>query len=95
MNKFPLKVRVLPDGNTIKVKGRDAWALESLIQAGPAGCTPITHPGPRWSHYIWKIKQAGIHVETLHERHGGPFPGNHGRYVLRSKVEVLEDGASA
>ena len=29
-------------------------------------------------------------IETIHERHGGAFPGNHGRYVLRSFVNILE-----
>ena len=34
---------------TIYVRGRDRWALESLIRAGDRGCTAIDHPGPRWS----------------------------------------------
>jgi hypothetical protein len=41
-----------PDGSsrTITPAGRDAWALGHLIVAGGAGCTPIEHIGPRWSH---------------------------------------------
>ena len=77
-------VRVVP------VKGRVAWALRHVIQAGPTGCTPITHPGPRWSAYVHKLRQAGIRVETIHETHGGPFSGHHARYVLRSKVTLRE-----
>ena len=28
-------------------------------------------------------------IETIHEAHHGPFPGNHARYVLRSTVEII------
>jgi hypothetical protein len=39
------------DGTTrkIDIQGRDRWALECLIKAGTSGCTPLDHPGPRWS----------------------------------------------
>jgi hypothetical protein len=77
-------IRVVP------VKGRVAWALRHLIDAGPTGCTPITTPGPRWSHYVWCLRQHGIRVATIHESHGGPFAGTHARYVLRSKVVLRE-----
>ncbi len=71
-------------------RGRDAWALAELINAGAAGVTPIDRPAPRWSHSVWKLKRAGIVVETIHERHGGAFSGTHARYVLRSAVQVIE-----
>lgn len=79
-------VRVVP------VKGRVAWALRNLIEAGSTGCTPIDTPGPRWSAYVHKLRQAGIHVETIHEHHGGPYSGRHARYCLRSKVALREPG---
>ena len=69
--------------------GRERWALESLIGAGPKGCTPIDNPAPRWSHYVWLLREAGIEIETIHEPHAGNFPGSHARYVLRSKVARL------
>ncbi|MFO0995306.1 MAG: hypothetical protein U1F33_01385 [Alphaproteobacteria bacterium] len=75
---------------SIQVKGRDAWALRELMDAGERGCTPIDHPGPRWSGYVHKLRRAGIRVETIHEHHNGPFPGRHARYVLRSQVRILE-----
>jgi len=76
--------------------GRNAWALLQLIEAGSVGCTPITHPGPRWSAYVHRLRHGyGLTIETLHEAHAGPFPGNHARYVLRSAVEVLETGKEA
>ena len=76
---------------TILVKGRDRWALERLMNAGLAGCTPIDQPAPRWSAYVHKLRRKGVEVETLHERHGPPFEGNHARYVLRCRVAPLAD----
>lgn len=70
----------------VTVKGRDRWALECLIAMGMKGCTPIETPGPRWSGYVHKLREMGIAIETIHEKHGGPFPGTHARYVLRSDV---------
>lgn len=93
-----LTVMIKPDGGLVTVVGRDAWALEQLIAAGETGCTPLHNPAPRWSHYIFKLRQAGIVVETIHEEHGGPYSGTHGRYVLRSDVKVLREtsvGAAA
>lgn len=87
------KFRVLPDGVPFTVKGREAWALSNLIKAGKRGCTPIDHPGPRWSAYVHALRtERGLVIETVHENHGGPFPGNHARYVLHSEVEAIEDG---
>jgi hypothetical protein len=78
-----------PDGATFTLKGRVAWALAQLITAGAEGCTPIQRPAPRWSDYIFKIRAAGVAVETLHEVHKGPYAGSHGRYLLRSPLTVL------
>ena len=75
----------------VTVVGRDLWALTELMDAGTEGCTPITRPAPRWSHYVWKLRQAGINVETITELHGGPYAGHHARYVLRTPVEFLSD----
>ena len=79
------------DGSSqsLELAGREEWALSHLIAAGDHGCTPITTPGPRWAHYVWLLRGRGIDVETLHEPHGGPFPGTHARYRLRSKIERL------
>ncbi len=51
MAKLKITARVLPDGLPFTIQGRDAWALSELIEAGAKGCTPIDHPGPRWSAY--------------------------------------------
>ncbi len=96
-----------PDGaeRIIRPVGRVAWALLELAAAGQHGCTPIDNPGPRWSGYVHKLRHdhglaiEGLAIETVHETHGGPFSGNHARYVLRSRVRVLavagEEGMAA
>lgn len=89
--KLTIAARILPDGATIKVVGRDAWALRNLVMAGTRGCTPIDNPAPRWAHYTWKLRRAGFVIETIDEKHGGQFAGSHARYVLRSQVEIVSD----
>ena len=76
---------------TITPRGRDAWALGELIAARADGCTPITHVGPRWSHYIWKLRTVyGLAIESVEEQHGGEFSGRHVRYVLKSRVQFAD-----
>lgn len=70
----------------VHVSGRDAWALQELVSAAQRGCTPIDNPAPRWSGYVFNLRQMGFDIETVHEAHAGPFPGTHARYVLRSEV---------
>lgn len=89
--KLRLIARIEPDGGIHEVVGRDAWALQNLLRAGERGCTPIDTPGPRWSHYVFKLRRAGFIIETVDESHGGPFAGTHARYVLRSHVTILRE----
>jgi hypothetical protein len=81
-------------GRRLTFNGRDAWALAALVAAGERGCTPIDHPGPRWSGYIFKLRNAGLEIETFNEKHGGEFPGTHGRYVLRTPLRIVESEAA-
>ena len=84
---------VWPDGTRkrIAVAGRIAWALGHLAKAGESGCTPIDTPGPRWSHYVYKLRRDyNIPIETIDEPHGGTFAGSHARYVLNAKAELVE-----
>ena len=95
VSKPRMRVRVasdddLLDGCELTVAGRDAWALQKLLDKGERGVTAFDEIGPRLSHYIFKLRRAGIAIETRDESHGGAFAGWHGRYVLRSRVEVLE-----
>jgi len=79
----------------INASGRDRWALECLMAASAKGCTPVDTPGPRWSAYIFDLRQMGVDIETVHESHDGPFSGTHARYVLRSRVERLTSAEDA
>jgi winged helix domain-containing protein len=62
----------------------------ALIGAGERGCTPIDTPGPRWFTYVHDLRKLGFAIETIRERHGGPFAGEQARYVLRSPVVILD-----
>ena len=70
--------------------GRDEWALKELMSAGDKGCTPIDNPAPRWSAYKFNLIKKGFAIEAIHEPHGGPYPGTHARYVLRSVVMEVD-----
>ena len=76
-------------GRVIELAGREVWALQHLLAAGNTGCTPIDKPGPRWSHYVWKLRGRGIAIETITEPHGPPFAGTHARYVLTSRIKPM------
>ena len=76
---------------TVEAKGRNRWALECLIAAGPKGCTPIETPGPRWSGYVHELRKLGVPIETVREPHGGDFAGSHARYVLPCKVRRVAE----
>lgn len=79
------------EGGQRYFKGRTAWALKSLIEAGERGVTPIDHPAPRWSAYIHLLRKEGLDVRTLWEPHKGAYPGQHGRYRLASHLEIIEE----
>jgi hypothetical protein len=81
---------IQPEGGepfAVYAKGRDAWALDRLREAGPRGCTPIDQPAPRWSAYVFNLRGLGVPIETLTEPHGGEFSGTHARYILRATVQ--------
>ncbi len=85
-----VEMTVLFGDRKIVLTGRLAWALNELINAGLDGCTPITHPGPRWSGYVHRLKKDyGFVIETVTEMHSGAYAGKHARYVLHSDVTVL------
>lgn len=84
-----LRIRVGDDGPILVLKGRVAWMVDRLIKVGDRGTTSIESPAPRISHYVFRARQAGLNIETVDELHAGAFSGHHGRYFLRSKVEVL------
>ena len=69
------------------VTGRVLWALEALIE-GP--CTPISRPAPRWSDYVFRLRNEGVVIETEFESHGGQYPGTHAKYHLKSQITFLD-----
>ena len=56
----------------VTVRDRRRSALEALMAAGDAGCTPIDHPAPRWAAYLNDLRGRGLEIETLTEPHAGP-----------------------
>jgi hypothetical protein len=88
-----IKIR-FPDGSQQSFVGREAWTLRHLVNAGRIGVTTIDHPAPRWSHYVYKLRRAGLVISTDYEGHKGNFPGPHGRYRLETPVTVVEGGAA-
>jgi hypothetical protein len=84
------KISVLVDDKKMQFEGRVAWTLAQLIAAGTKGCTPIEQPAPRWSDYVFKLRRQGVSVETITEKHTGPYAGHHARYVLRTPLTVLD-----
>ncbi|MBQ0820726.1 hypothetical protein KBI52_10965 [Microvirga sp. HBU67558] len=90
-----MAVEFTSDGRgPLKAKGRYASTLVALVRAGEKGVQPaIDHPMPRWSHYVfWLRTHFGVVIETINEKHAGPYAGSHARYVLRSEVNVLNVG---
>jgi hypothetical protein len=92
MSSTKIKIR-LPDGSQQSFAGREAWSLRRLVEAGSRGVTTIDHPAPRWSHYVFRLRRAGLAISTDYESHKGDFPGKHGRYRLETPVTVVEGGA--
>lgn len=76
-----------PTRITLTATSRRRWALEQLMAAGETGCTPLHRPAPRWSGYIADLRRLGVQIETRREQHDGTYPGQHGVYVLRSRVK--------
>lgn len=81
---------LLPDGQPISVKGREAWALAALTEAGAVGVTPRDRPAPRWSCYVHRLRSRGLDIETRREPHGGAYAGRHGRYVLKTALSLVD-----
>lgn len=84
------KITAIVDGSRKTFEGRFGWSLVELVNAGERGVTPIERPAPRWSHYIFRLRREGVRIETIPEQHGGIYSGRHGRYRLRSTVQIVE-----
>ena len=93
--QYRIQVNILsngePEGLPIIVRGRLAWMLQKLLDAGKAGVTTLDNPAPRIGHYLYALRKKGLSISTTYETHAGEFRGVHGRYRLESEVEVVED----
>ena len=49
--------------------------MVQLANAGKQGITPIARPAPRWSAYVFSLKEHGIPIQTVMEAHDGSYPG--------------------
>lgn len=80
-----------PNGTTRSIffVGRNAWCLNTLINAGDSGITSMKNPAPRLSAYIYNCRQAGVDIETINEKHGGTYSGYHARYRLKAKIVAI------
>ena len=85
----------LPNGECQTFFGREAWTLRHLMSAGSEGVTTLDQPAPRWSHYVFKLRKAGLVITTTHEPHAGAFPGTHGRYRLETPVSIVPSEVAA
>jgi len=73
-------------------KGRVAWCLKELLNAGDFGITGYEGRAPRVAAYIHTLRSFyHLEIETELEPHGGSYPGRHARYRLRSEIKLLGD----
>lgn len=83
---------VLPDGDPITVRGRDAETLKLLIRQGALGFTSGEASPLGWarrtSHYIFKLRRAGFPIMTVREKAGDACVG---RYSLNAPIEVISE----
>jgi hypothetical protein len=92
MGRIRSSFRIAGENRVCQVEGQEARTLAALYDAGPAGITALEMStwALRLAHYVMKLKKQGLSIEMLREKHAGPVPGWHGRYVLRSQIEILE-----
>ena len=89
---------LLTERREIEVTGRIGQTLKALVAAGPKGVTALdlANWAVRLSHYIWVLRRRhGLDIATFEESHGGDYPGRHGKYVLKSTVQLIDVGTDA
>jgi hypothetical protein len=85
-----IAITVNDGARDLRLVGREAYTLDKLLEYGASGLSSIEQIGPRISHYIYKLRKAGLTIETREEKHVGAFMGWHGRYVLHAQLRVVE-----
>jgi hypothetical protein len=89
-NIVELLVQHTDTGEALRLRGREAWMLACLIEVGESGLTVLDRPAPRLSAYVHSLRKRGLVIDTIDERHAGPYPGAHGRYVIRTPLVVVQ-----
>jgi hypothetical protein len=74
-NIVELHVKRTDTGETLRLKGREAWTLAHLIKAGENGIIPLERPAPRWSAYVHTLRKRGLTIDTVDEPLAGPYSG--------------------
>ena len=97
--KTPARItfKVLSTGAVFEVEGQESRTLVALVDAGHRGITSleVSTWALRLAHYIMKLRRRGLEIDMERERHGGPVPGEHGRYFLRSGIQILLQEAAS
>ena len=70
------------------IGGRDLQTLQALAERGMSRLSSLEFPALRLAAYVFNLREFGLDIETIREKHDGPFPGWHGRYVLHSQVKI-------
>jgi hypothetical protein len=97
MSKIRSRFKILGADRVCEVEGQEARTLAALHDAGDAGITAlgVSTWALRLAHYVMKLKKLGLSIDMVREKHAGPVPGWHGRYILRSGVQILEQDGRA
>ena len=92
MSKITSRFKILDAGRVCQVEGQEARTLAALHDAGSVGITAleVSTWALRLAHYVMKLKRHGLAIDMVREKHSGPVPGWHGRYVLRTRIELLD-----
>jgi hypothetical protein len=86
--KIQVTLNLSEQSRTFELKGRLGWAKAQLVEVGLDGLTPMARQAPRWSAYVFDLRELGIPIETHMEPHEGNYPGTHARYVLSCDAQV-------
>jgi hypothetical protein len=69
-------------------KGRNGRTLVALVEFANITALEVSSWAYRLATYIWHLRHGhGLNIKTLDEPHPN---GTHGRYVLHSKVRILD-----
>ncbi|MGN7772170.1 winged helix domain-containing protein [Phyllobacterium sp. 22552] len=93
---YKICAAIRDEGKSFILTGRVAWTAEQLVKAGSQGITTMQFPGVRLSEHVRVLRHDfGIEIETIVEKHDGPFPGSHGIYKLVTELVILKESEVA